>query len=381
MREDNREEQSGSPRMDNSAAFTTTIQTEDREAVSLLPCHDENLDSKGAGEMAVDLGSTPLWYQSSGHDHSIVRLKAMTAMLCGGFFSLGIVVSLLGPTLLDLACNTSSNLGTLAYLFTARSSGYLTGSIIGGCLFDKFEANILLAISQFISAAGIFAVPFCTDVVTLALCIVSGGIAMGFLDTGGNVQLLRLWGTKSAPYMQALHFAFGIGALVAPLIAKPFLRATPSNGTSAELTTCTDKSDSRANMTDICGTSSTAVFQYSYSIAAIVLFIMGLNFMYFAFAVRFCPSKATHTTQTIEKGDNKNGIEKSGEPPHNRTYLRNDFCDIWRLCCSICCLFSGLQQKHSSNTDQRLLGNIFPCTYRIHSVSCLQVIPRNDDGH
>jgi FHS family Na+ dependent glucose MFS transporter 1 len=161
--------------------------------------------------------------------------------------------------------------------------------------------------------------------VTLALCIVSGGIAMGFLDTGGNVQLLRLWGTKSAPYMQALHFAFGIGALVAPLIAKPFLRATPSNGTSAELTTCTDKSDSRANMTDICGTSSTAVFQYSYSIAAIVLFIMGLNFMYFAFAVRFCPSKATHTTQTIEKGDNKNGIEKSGEPPHNRTYLRNDF--------------------------------------------------------
>jgi hypothetical protein len=113
--------------MDNSAAFTTTIQTEDREAVSLLPCHDENLDSKGAGEMAVDLGSTPLWYQSSGHDHSIVRLKAMTATLCGGFFSLGIVVSLLGPTLLDLACNTSSNLGTLAYVFTARSSGYLTG--------------------------------------------------------------------------------------------------------------------------------------------------------------------------------------------------------------------------------------------------------------
>jgi hypothetical protein len=33
--------------------------------------------------------------------------------------------------------------------------GVLSGSIIGGCLFDKFEANILLAISQFISAAGL----------------------------------------------------------------------------------------------------------------------------------------------------------------------------------------------------------------------------------
>ena len=39
----------------------------------------------------------------------------------------GILTSLLGPTLLDLACNTSSNLGTLAYVFTARSSGYLAG--------------------------------------------------------------------------------------------------------------------------------------------------------------------------------------------------------------------------------------------------------------
>ncbi|CAC5381924.1 NAGLT1 [Mytilus coruscus] len=52
---------------------------------------------------------------------------------------------------------------------------------------------------------------------------------MGVLDTGGNVFCVRLWGVKSPPYMQALHFAFGIGAFIAPLIAQPFLSNSTSN--------------------------------------------------------------------------------------------------------------------------------------------------------
>ena len=50
---------------------------------------------------------------------------------------------------------------------------------------------------------------------------------------GGNVVCLELWGRQSAPYMQALHFSFGLGAFVAPLIAAPFLSTLPiaTNGT------------------------------------------------------------------------------------------------------------------------------------------------------
>jgi FHS family Na+ dependent glucose MFS transporter 1 len=36
-------------------------------------------------------------------------------------------------------------------------------------------------------------------------------------------MLFSLWETGSAPYMQALHFFFGLGAFFAPLIAEPFL--------------------------------------------------------------------------------------------------------------------------------------------------------------
>uniref|UniRef100_A0A0C9RYB2 Putative sodium-dependent glucose transporter 1-like isoform 1 n=1 Tax=Amblyomma americanum TaxID=6943 RepID=A0A0C9RYB2_AMBAM len=65
--------------------------------------------------------------------------------------------------------------------------------------------------------------PFCAQLATLMACSAITGITMGFLDTGGNVWCLDLWGRHSAPLMQALHFCFALGALVAPLIAEPFL--------------------------------------------------------------------------------------------------------------------------------------------------------------
>ena len=50
------------------------------------------------------------------------------------------------------------------------------------------------------------------------------GLASGSMDTGGNVLLLRIWeGRDSGPYMHAIHFTFGIGAFLAPLISRPFL--------------------------------------------------------------------------------------------------------------------------------------------------------------
>ena len=47
--------------------------------------------------------------------------------------------------------------------------------------------------------------------------------SMYCLLPGGNVMCIHTWGRDSGPYMQALHFSFGLGAFVSPLIAEPFL--------------------------------------------------------------------------------------------------------------------------------------------------------------
>ncbi|KAG7476246.1 hypothetical protein JOB18_049533 [Solea senegalensis] len=49
------------------------------------------------------------------------------------------------------------------------------------------------------------------------------GKAMGLIDTIANLQLVKLYQKDSAVFLQALHFFIGLGALVSPLVAEPFL--------------------------------------------------------------------------------------------------------------------------------------------------------------
>ena len=45
-------------------------------------------------------------------------------------------------------------------------------------------------------------------------------------NTGANVYCLRLWGKRSPPFLQALHFSFAVGAFISPLLASPFIETT-----------------------------------------------------------------------------------------------------------------------------------------------------------
>ena len=56
-------------------------------------------------------------------------------------------------------------------------------------------------------------------VVTMVVC----------LTTGVHAVLMRLWGSKSGPCMQILHFSWSFGAFIAPLIAKHFIREISDN--------------------------------------------------------------------------------------------------------------------------------------------------------
>jgi len=53
----------------------------------------------------------------------------------------------------------------------------------------------------------------------LGLLCSTCGLAMGFMDAAGNLLLMRLYRKSEVDeYVQALHFAFGLGCFVAPII-------------------------------------------------------------------------------------------------------------------------------------------------------------------
>ncbi|XP_050032901.2 sodium-dependent glucose transporter 1-like [Dermacentor andersoni] len=57
------------------------------------------------------------------------------------------------------------------------------------------------------------------------------GLSLGAFGTGATVWIMKMWPRNSSPALQTFHLAFGVGCLLAPLVARPFL-STPSSGSA-----------------------------------------------------------------------------------------------------------------------------------------------------
>ena len=134
------------------------------------------------------------------------------------FIGLGLTTASLGPTLQNLADNTHSTLSQVSYLFTARSLGYLIGSLLGGRLYDRIKGHRVAGIVLLIMALTLALAPFIPILWLLIFDLLILGIGEGALDVGGNTLLVWLHREKVGPFMNGLHFFFGIGAFLSPVI-------------------------------------------------------------------------------------------------------------------------------------------------------------------
>jgi FHS family Na+ dependent glucose MFS transporter 1 len=142
------------------------------------------------------------------------------------FIILGLLTSVMGPAIPDLAKNTHSSLAELSRFLMAGSFGYLLGGFLGGRLYDRFRGHLILATSLFISAVFVAFIPLMPLLGLLGVVLFILGFAEGTLDTGGNSLLTWLHGEKVGPFMNGLHFFFGVGAFLAPVVIAQIVAAT-----------------------------------------------------------------------------------------------------------------------------------------------------------
>uniref|UniRef100_A0A3P9N8Y1 Major facilitator superfamily domain-containing protein 4A n=1 Tax=Poecilia reticulata TaxID=8081 RepID=A0A3P9N8Y1_POERE len=140
------------------------------------------------------------------------------------FFSFGLCIAFLGPTILDLQCQTNSTLSQITWVFFSQQFCLLIGSSVGGVF--KRTALAALFVSALLISVIFAIIPVCNNVLVLAIAMAVSGLAMGLIDTIANIQLVTIYQKDSAIFLQALHFFIGFGALVSPLIADPFLSET-----------------------------------------------------------------------------------------------------------------------------------------------------------
>ena len=134
------------------------------------------------------------------------------------FIVLGLMVAVSGPALPTLAERTHSRLDQFSFVLAVKALGYLFGGLLGGRLYDRLPGHLLLAGMLF--AAGAFAslVPFISWLWLMAVILFLLGFTEGTIDVGGNSLLGWVHGSKVGPFMNGLHFFFGVGALLAPTI-------------------------------------------------------------------------------------------------------------------------------------------------------------------
>lgn len=140
------------------------------------------------------------------------------------FIALGLVLSSLGAMLPYLAENVDVSFAQISFLFTASSLGYLIGSVGGGRLYDRYKGHHLMVIALLLTAVMVFMIPITPVFFLLMIVLFLLGLGQGVLDVGGNVNLLWVFQKRVGPYMNALHFCFGVGAFISPILLHNVMR-------------------------------------------------------------------------------------------------------------------------------------------------------------
>jgi FHS family Na+ dependent glucose MFS transporter 1 len=148
---------------------------------------------------------------------------ARTVAYFASFAALGLTLGAFGPTLPSLAERMGVTIGEIGSLFVARSLGFLLVSARGGRLYDRAPGHRVLAAMLLVMALSMALVPVVPRLWLLAFVIACLGAAEGLLDVGANTLLVRAHGHRVGPYMNGLHFFYGVGALAAPLVVARLL--------------------------------------------------------------------------------------------------------------------------------------------------------------
>ena len=159
--------------------------------------------------------------------NTLQRIKSPRAFTTFGYFAtnvvLGLAAAALGPTLPSLAENTASTLGQVGVLFAARSLGTLVGAWLGGRLFDRLPGNPLIALVLLVEAALLAIIPISNRLWLLSTVLLVMGLMEGILDVGGNALLIWLHSANLGPFLNGLHFFYGLGAFLSPIIVAQVL--------------------------------------------------------------------------------------------------------------------------------------------------------------
>ncbi len=131
---------------------------------------------------------------------------------------LGLSTAVIGPTLPALAEQTRTRLGDMGLLFLASSAGFTIGTALTSRVLDRVAGHIVLGLAQLVAALLLVLVPLAPKFPLLLAILTLSGCAVGFVYATANALLVWVHRGGVGPYMNGMHFFFGVGAFAGPFI-------------------------------------------------------------------------------------------------------------------------------------------------------------------
>jgi FHS family Na+ dependent glucose MFS transporter 1 len=141
-----------------------------------------------------------------------------TTAYYASYIAIGFATGIVGPTLPGLAQHTGTALSEISFLFPTYSIGYLVGSFLSGHLFDRVKGHPVISAALFLLMVVMVLIPLTPIIWVIMGLFFMTGLATAGVDVGGNTLLIWIHGKSVGPFMVGLHFFFGLGALIAPMV-------------------------------------------------------------------------------------------------------------------------------------------------------------------
>ena len=142
----------------------------------------------------------------------------LTGALFYMIFLVGITVGMLGPSLIAFSQQTGTSLRQINWLFILMPFGFLTGIYVCRHFIERATIHGLILVGLLVNALCVLLVAFTSSLFTLLGLLFVLAFAQGMLEIVANVTLLKIYEKNPAPYMNIMHFCFGVGAILSPIL-------------------------------------------------------------------------------------------------------------------------------------------------------------------
>ncbi|OWF41766.1 sodium-dependent glucose transporter 1-like [Mizuhopecten yessoensis] len=207
-------------RDDEFARSPVGADNDNRREITYIGQGSLDTSAKGKGQHGGFIGRMR-------HDLTYRNKFFQTLSIFWAFSVLGWTIGQFGPSFLDLQVITGSSLREGSAFMTAHSVGYLLGSLTSGLVFDSLDKVLLVFYPVLGNAVTIAIIPWCSPYGLMVFSHWVKGLFSGGLDAVCNAETVYIWGDEGRSFMQALHFSFAMGGILAPMATAPFLVDDP----------------------------------------------------------------------------------------------------------------------------------------------------------